>query len=412
VRNNPVITDLVYDPADPQTLRNPHPIFAQLRAEDPVHWSEPMQAWIVTRYDLASDLLIDAETYSAERLGSVRKHLPAPVQDIATQILRWLSHWMVFRDPPDHTRLRRHMNRVMNLPVFEALRGSIREIAGTLIDDLPRGEVVNLLPAFSIQLPGMVIMDLMGVPRDRLLEVKSWSDDMMLFIGSARGVPDKYERARRGAVAMAQLFQGMIEERRAVPRDDMLSQLILSEAGGQRLNDDELIGSLMMVLNGGHETTANLINNSLLALAHHPDQVAALRQNPEGMARAVDEFLRYDSPVLSLGRVVTRETELGGKQISPGERVFAMLLAANRDGAVFANPDRLDIARNPNPHMAFGKGHHFCLGTPLARIEGQIAVECLLERFGKLELAEPVDDIPWINSMVTRGPTRLPMRLS
>jgi cytochrome P450 len=407
-----VIDDLIYDPANPETLRNPHPIFAQLRAEDPVHWSDPMQAWIVTRYDLAGQVLIDAETYSAERLATVSKHLPAPVQDIATQILRWLSHWMVFRDPPDHTRLRRHMNKVMNLPVFEALRGSIEGIAGMLLDDLPRGEVVNVIPAFSIQLPGMVIMDLMGVPRARLLEVKSWSDDMMLFIGSARGVPDKYERARGGAVAMATLFQGMIEERRAVPQGAMLSQLIVSEAGGQRLNDDELIGSLMMVLNGGHETTANLINNSLLAMARNPDQVAALRQNPDGMARAVDEFLRYDSPVLSIGRVVSKETELGSKQLSPGERIFAMLVAANRDGDVFANPDALDTRRNPNPHMAFGKGHHFCLGTPLARIEGQIAVECLLERFCRIELAEPVGDIPWINSMVTRGPTRLPLKLT
>jgi cytochrome P450 len=407
-----MIDDLVYDPADPATLRNPHAIFARLRAEDPVHWSEPMQAWIVTEYDLASRILIEAETYSAERLGTVRKHLPAPVQDIATQILRWLSHWMVFRDPPDHTRLRRHMNKVMNLPMFEALRGSIRDIANMLLDGLPRGEVINILPAFSIQLPGLVIMDLMGVPRDRLLEVKSWSDDMMLFIGSARGVPDKYERARRGAVSMAQLFQGVIEDRRATPRDDMLSQLILSEAGGDRLNDDELIGSLMMVLNGGHETTANLINNSLLALAHHPDQLAALRANPDGMVRAVDEFLRYDSPILSIGRVVSQETELGTKQLAAGERIFAMLLAANRDEAVFDTPDSLDLTRHPNPHMAFGKGHHFCLGTPLARIEGQVAVECLLERFSRIELAEPVDDIPWINSMVTRGPTRLPLRLS
>jgi cytochrome P450 len=412
LRNNPLIDDLVYDPADPETLRNPHAIFAKLRADDPVHWSDPMQAWIVTRYDLAGEVLIDAATYSAERLGTVRKHLPAPVQDIASQILRWLGHWMVFRDPPDHTRLRRHMNRVLNLPVFEALRGSIQGIAGLLLDDLPRGEIVDVIPAFSIQLPGMVIMDLMGVPRERLLEVKSWSDNMMLFIGSARGVLDKYERARGGAVAMASLFQGMIEERRAVPRDDMLSQLIDSEAGGERLNDDELIGSLMMVLNGGHETTANLINNSLLAMAHNPDQVTALRQSPDGTARAVDEFLRYDSPVLSIGRVVSKETELGGKQLSPGERIFAMLVAANRDGDVFANPDTLDLTRSPNPHMAFGKGHHFCLGTPLARIEGQIAVEYLLERFSKIELAEPVGDITWINSMVTRGPTRLPMKLS
>jgi hypothetical protein len=407
-----VIDDLIYDPADPETLRNPHPIFARLRAEDPVHWSDPMQAWILTRYDLAGKILIDAETYSAERLGAVSKHLPAPAQDIAAQILRWLSHWMVFRDPPDHTRLRRHMNRVLNLPVFEALRGSVRDITGMLLDDLPREDIVDLIPTFSIQLPGMVIMDLMGVPRERLLEVKSWSDNMMLFIGSARGVPDKYERARGGAVAMATLFQGMIEERRAVPRDDMLSQLIVSKAGGERLNDDELIGSLMMVLNGGHETTANLINSSLLALAHNPEQAAALRQNPDGMVRAVDEFLRYDSPVLSIGRVVTKEAQLGGKQLSPGERIFAMLVAANRDGEVFTNPDVLDLTRNPNPHMAFGKGHHFWLGTPLAKIEGQVAVEYILERFGKIELAEPVENIPWINSMVTRGPTRLPMRLS
>jgi len=407
-----VIDDLIYDPADPETLRNPHPIFARLRAEDPVHWSDPMQAWILTRYDLAGKILIDAETYSAERLGAVSKHLPAPAQDIAAQILRWLSHWMVFRDPPDHTRLRRHMNRVLNLPVFEALRGSVRDITGMLLDDLPREDIVDLIPTFSIQLPGMVIMDLMGVPRERLLEVKSWSDNMMLFIGSARGVSDKYERARGGAVAMATLFQGMIEERRAVPRDDMLSQLIVSEAGGERLNDDELIGSLMMVLNGGHETTANLINSSLLALAHNPEQAAALRQNPDGMVRAVDEFLRYDSPVLSIGRVVTKEAQLGGKQLSPGERIFAMLVAANRDGEVFTNPDVLDLTRNPNPHMEFGKGHHFCLGTPLAKIEGQVAVEYILERFGKIELAEPVENIPWINSMVTRGPTRLPIRLS
>lgn len=405
-------SDLVYDPADPATLRDPHPIFARLRDEDPVHWSDPMQAWIVTTYDLSSHVLIGADTYSAERLGGVQKHLPAPAQDIAAQILRWLSHWMVFRDPPEHTRLRRHMNKVMNLPVFEALRGSIIDTADMLIDKLPRGEALNFVSAFSIQLPGLVIMDLMGVPRERLLEVKSWSDDMMLFIGSARGVPNKYERARNGAVSMATLFQTMIEERRADPRDDMLSQLILSEAGGARLNDDELIGSLMMVLNGGHETTANLINNSMLALIDNPDQAKMLRSNFDGIERAVEEFLRYDSPILSIGRLISKDIELGGKRLAAGERIFAMLVAANRDPGVFADPDTLDVTRNPNPHMAFGRGHHFCLGTPLAKIEGQIAVARLLERFGTLELVEPLDDIAWINSMVTRGPTRMPLRLS
>jgi len=255
------------------------------------------------------------------------------------------------------------------------------------------------------------VMELMGVDRDRLLEVKSWSDDMMLFIGSARGVPDKYERAKRGAVSMATLFKELIAKRRVDPRDDMLSQLIASEIDGRGLQDDELVGCLMMVLNGGHETTANLINNSLLALAHNPDTLAWLRANPDGMETAVEEFLRYDSPILSVGRMVKEETELGGKQLSAGERLFFMLLSANRDEEVFDDPTRLDVTRNPNPHMAFGKGPHFCLGTPLARIEGQIVLGEIIRRYSSIELAEPVDNIPWINSLVTRGPSRIPLRL-
>jgi cytochrome P450 len=280
-----------------------------------------------------------------------------------------------------------------------------------LLDTLPKDGVLDILPNFSILLPGMVVMELMGVDRSRLLEVKGWSDDMMLFIGSARGVPDKYERARRGAYAMATLFKELIALRRVEPRNDMLSQLIVSEVDGQSLNDDELIGCLMMVLNGGHETTANLINNSLIALANNPDAQTLLRTNPDTMATAVEEFLRYESPILSIGRIVKEDTELGGKQLTAGERVFFMLLSANRDAEVFDDPDVLDVTRNPNPHMAFGKGPHFCLGTPLARIEGQIVLSAILERYGSIELAEPLSNIPWINSMVTRGPSRLPLRL-
>ena len=406
-----MIDELVYDPSNPDTLRNPHPIFERLREEDPVHWSEPMLGWVVTSYEHATDVLIDSTIFSAERLNSVRSHLPPAKLVAAEEILRWLNNWMVFRDQPDHTRLRRHMAQVLNLPTFESLRESVRSLADMLLSKLPRGEVINFIPSFSIMLPGMVVMDLMGVDRSRLLEVKGWSDDMMLFIGTSRGVPDKYERARRGALAMATLFQELIEKRRIEPGNDMLSQLVISEVDGQRLNDDELIGCLMMVLNGGHETTANLINNSILALLHNPDQMAMLRGNPALLPTAVEEFLRYDSPVLSLGRIVKEETELGGKQLAVGERVFSMLVSANRDEEMFKNSQQMDITRNPNPHMAFGKGPHFCLGTPLARIEGQAVIEHLLERFSSIELMEPVENIPWINSMVTRGPTRLPLLL-
>lgn len=405
------VDELTFNPADPAILRNPHPIFARLRAEDPVHWSDPMSGWIVTGYDDITDGLTDSDVYSAERLTNVRKHLPSCAQSPAEEILRYLNSWMVFRDPPDHTRLRRHMAGVLNLPTFESLRGTVSELTTLLLDKLPDGDALDMLPNFSILLPGMVVMELMGVERDRLLEVKGWSDDMMLFIGSARGVPDKYERARRGAVSMAALFKELIARRRADPQGDMLSQLIVSEIDGRRLEDDELVGCLMMVLNGGHETTANLINNSLLALAHNPDALAYLRANPDGIQTAVEEFLRYDSPILSVGRIVKEDTELGGKQLSAGERVFFMLLSANRDEDVFDDPARLDVTRNPNPHMAFGKGPHFCLGTPLARIEGQIVLGEIIRRYSSITLAEPADNIPWINSLVTRGPSRIPLRL-
>lgn len=406
------VDELTFDPSDAATLRNPHAIFARLRAEDPVHWSEPMSGWIVTTYDDITDGLTDSSTFSAERLTNVRKHLPAPAQNAAAEILRYLQSWMVFRDPPDHTRLRRHMAAVLNLPTFEALRPMIARLTNDLLDGLPEGAPIDMLRQFSILLPGMVVMELMGVDRDRLLEVKGWSDDMMLFIGSARGVPDKYERARRGATEMAGLFREIIARRRSEPRDDMLSHLIASEVNGQMLGDDELIGCLMMVLNGGHETTANLINSSLLALTANPDAADWLRANPDGMTTAVEEFLRYDSPILSVGRIVTEDTELGGRQMAAGERAFFMLLSANRDADAFDEPDRLDVTRNPNPHMAFGKGPHFCLGTPLARIEGQVVLAEILNRFRRIELAEPVENIAWINSLVTRGPSRLPLILS
>ena len=405
------VTELTYDPSDPAILRNPHPIFKRLREEDPVHWSEPMSGWIVTNYDLITEAMTDSSLYSAERLTNVRKHLPAGVIDKTEDILRYLNTWMVFRDAPDHTYLRRHMAGVLNLPVFESLRGTVSSLTTMLLDQLPDDGPFDMLRQFSIMLPGMVVMELMGVDRNRLLEVKGWSDDMMLFIGSARGVPDKYDRARRGATEMATLFRELIAKRRVDPRDDMLSKLIVSEVNGRKLTEDELIGCLMMVLNGGHETTANLINNSLLALAANPDAHDALRANPAGMPVAVEEFLRYDSPILSVGRIVKEDTELGDKQLSAGERVFMMLLAGNRDAEVFDDPDVLDITRSPNPHMAFGKGAHFCLGTPLARIEGQIVLNEIVQRYSSIELAEPLEDIAWINSLVTRGPARMPIRL-
>jgi cytochrome P450 len=185
-----------------------------------------------------------------------------------------------------------------------------------------------------------------------------------------------------------------------------------TEVEGQRLNDDELIGSMMMVLNGGHETTANLLNNSVLALLNNPAAIEMLRNDSKLMPAAVEEFLRYDGPVLSVGRLVAQDTVLGERNLSKGERIFIMLVAANRDPEIFADADSLIINRSPNPHMAFSKGPHFCMGTQLARVEGQVALTALLSRYRSIELRESTESIPWINSLVTRGPTRMPLRLS
>jgi cytochrome P450 len=403
--------DLTYDPTDPAVLRNPHELFARIRETEPVHWSPKLKSWIVTGYEDATDVLTDAEIFSGDRFRPFRARLPEKDRATADEVLRWFNHWMVFTDPPKHTRLRRHMAAVLNEKVFDTQSQNVTDVINELADKLPRGEAFDFFTAFSLWMPGIIVADLLGVERDKLLEVKQWSDDMMTFIGSSRGVTDKYERARRGANAMGTYFLDLIEKRRADPKPDVATMLMDTEVDGEKLNDDELIGCMMMVLNGGHETTANLLNNSMLALSSHPDAVADLRANPDKMERAVEEFLRYDSPVLSVGRVVMEETELGGKTLAEGDRVFAMLVGANRDSEIFEDPDQLQIERSFNPHMAFGKGPHFCLGTPLARLEGRIALNAILERFSTVELAEPVDDIPWLNSLVTRGPSRVPVIL-
>lgn len=401
-----------YDPSDPAVLRSPHRVFTTLRESEPVHWSPRLSSWIVTRYEFATEVLTDDRLFSADRFTPFQARLPLEQRATAAEVLRWFDHWMVFRDPPDHTRLRRHMANVLNIPVFHAQEDNVRFVVDELLDRVDHGTPFDFYTSFSLWMPGMIVADLLGIERDRLLEVKGWSDDMMTFIGSARGVADKYERARRGANGMGTYFRELIDRRRAAPGDDPLSLLIASEVDGTRLSDDELVGCMMMVLNGGHETTANLINNAMLALAAHPDAIGELRENPAKIGKAVEEFLRFDSPVLSVGRVVMEDTALGDRTLRQGDRVFVMLAAANRDPEIFDRPDELVLTRSPNPHMAFGKGPHFCLGTPLARIEAKIALAAVLERFEHIELAEPLESIPWINSLVTRGPTRLPVKLS
>lgn len=401
-----------FDPTDPTMLRDPHPVLAELRRTDPVHWCQPLKGWMVLEYRLCEQVLNAKEALSADRLRPFTARLEEPNRTTAADVIRWLSHWANFQDPPDHTRIRRHMQRVFNARMVRDSRGAIASITDDLLGEIPRGEIFDFHRDFALILPGYVVMDMIGVPRERLADVKNWSDEMMLFIGSSRDVDDKYERARRGAQAMAELFRELIEERRARPTGDILTQLLESDIDGDGLSDDEAIGCMMILSSGSQSTTAHLLETAMIVFAEQPELADRLRREPAKIPDAIEEVLRYDGPVLSISRLVTRDVTIGENTLKEGDRVFAMLTAANRDPKAFDDPDTINIDRKPNRHLAFSMGTHFCLGAPLARLEAQIAIDEILRRFQLIELGEPLAETPWTNSLVTRGPTRLNLRLS
>lgn len=402
-----------YDPNDPATLRDPYGVFAELRALSGVRWCPALSGWLALDWASVNEVVMNAEVFSANRIAQIGAHLPEADRATAADVLEWLTRWIVFQDPPDHSRVRRHLAGVINPKMVHRLRDAAVEITTGLLDELGDGRTFDFYSEFGLRLPGYVVMDLLGVPRDRMVEVKQWSDEMMLFIGSSRGVPDKYVKARNGAHSMAGLFRELIAARRAGPRPDAVTHLLNSEVRGDRLSDDEIVAAMMMIANGAQETTAHLLSNALLALSENPDARAKLLGDLDGlMPTAVEEFLRYDSPVLSTARLVATDTELGGAQLRAGDRIFAVLASANRDPAKFADPDCLAIEGHPAAHFAFSKGAHFCLGAPVARMEVQVALSEILRRFPDWRIAEPIGDIPWMNSMVARGPARLPVVLA
>jgi hypothetical protein len=403
--------DLVYDPSDPAVMADPFPVYARLRDEDPVHWSPSVKSWIVTRYDDVRDLLL-SDTLSVNRL--VRFYTARPPEEAALlrDLIHYLNLWLAFRDPPDHTRLRRIMRHAFTAPAIERMRPNIVEITEMLLDRLEtRGaDRVDLIREFALQLPAFVIMDLLDVPRDRLDDFKAWSDDMAVFIGGARNATDKYARAARGCRKMSAYFRDLVAERRRDPRPSFLMDLIEAQDEGDSLTDDELVATCILVLFAGHETTTNLIGNAALLLLRHPDQLALLREDPERIHAAIEEVLRYDGPTNALVREVAEDHALHGRHLREGDRVFVMVNSANRDPRQFSEPERFDITRAQNRHLTFGQGIHLCLGAKLAREEGRVAVQALFERFPELAL-DPEEPPEWLDAMVPRGTRRLPVRL-
>jgi cytochrome P450 len=400
-----------FRPDTPEFLRDPFPLLRRMRAEDPVHWSPRLKSWVVTRYDDCKAVLLDKEV-SSDRLRPYFATLPGEEAARIGQIVRYLTHWMVFRDPPEHTRLRRLTSKVFNLQSMNAMRPAAEELTQWLFERIGKRREIDFVADFAGPLPALVIMAMLGVPKEELAKVKRMSDEMALFIGSSRMSGEKYDVAERATKEMAGFFLELIQDRKENAREDLLSQLVKLDDAGDRLSEDELVATCILLLFAGHETTTNHIANGLLSLLRFPDELAELRADDALAPRAIEELLRYDGPSGAQVRIVKVEQEMHGKVLKPGDRVFLMLNAANRDPEVYEQPDRLHLGRGGPAHLTFGFGMHICLGFPLARMEGQVALPAVARHWKNIELAVPEARLEWLNSMVFRGMTSLPLRIS
>lgn len=406
---------VAYRADDPAVIADPFPTFARLRDEDPAHWNPGLRAWVITRYADNKALLTD-RSLSSNRLQPFFDSLTGGERERIADIVRYLGLWMVFKDPPEHTRLRRLSSQVFNVATMHAMRPRIEARIDRLLDALEGRREVDFVADFAGPLPALVIMDMLGVPEQELARVKDLSDRMALFIGSARASAQKYAIAQAATREMAGFFRELIAARRRAPADDLLGQLVALRGepqpgapDGEQLSEDELVATAILLLFAGHETTTNHLANGLASLLRFPDEMAALRAEPALAAAAVEELLRYDGPSISQVRIATQPTRLHERTIQPGDRIFLMLNAANRDPRAYDDPDKLDLDRDGVAHLTFGWGTHICLGFPLARLEGQLAFPRVLARWPRI--ARAAGEVHWHPSLVFRGMTALPLRL-
>jgi cytochrome P450 len=384
-------------------LDDPYPVYARLRAEAPVYWSERYQRWFLTRYaDI--DASLRGPHWSANRLHNIR---PPERETEIEPVVRVGSKQMLFADPPDHTRLRGLVSKTFTPRVVERMRTRVEQLVDALLDKVADKGEMDVIRDLAYPLPAIVILDVLGLPQEERDQFKAWSVDLANFLGNVVGDPEIDRQAVRGVVDAVDRFATLADELRQSPRDDLLTALVQAEEAGDRLSREELLANTMVLLLGGHETTTNLIGNGLLALLRHPDQLQRLRDDPSLLPTAVEEFLRYDGSIQSIARIATVDQEIRGKLIRAGQRVMTVLGAANRDPEQFERPDELDVGRHPNRHIAFGLGIHFCIGAPLARLEAPIAFRAILERFPNLRLA--TDRVEWQPNPIFRGLKALPV---
>jgi cytochrome P450 len=395
----------LFNPLAPEFIRDPYPFYKRLRAEDPMHVTQ-FGSYLASRHAEASLVLRDKRFGKDFIDRSIRRYGPKIMEE---PVFRSMSHWMLQRDPPDHTRLRGLVVKAFTARRVEDMRPRIQAIVDQTLDRIaPQGHI-DLIEDFAFRLPVTIICDMLGIPEDHREVFYASSRDGGRLLDPVPMTPDEIKKGN-ASNAMAQMyFQQLFELRRKSPGDDLTTQLVQAEEDGSKLSNEELTANIILLFGAGHETTVNLIGNGLLALHRNPDQLALLKANPSLITNAIEEFLRYDSSVQMTGRVTLEEIDdLGGKKIAKGESVLCLLGSANRDPAVYPDrPDRLDITRPNVKPLSFGGGIHFCLGAQLARIEAEIAISSLLRRLPDLRL-DDAENPQWRPTFVLRGLKRLP----
>ncbi len=398
---------LEFNPLQQNFRQNPYPTYRRFREADPVHWSAVFGFWACTRYDDIISILRHSKASAnprdweqfddyAEALGGT-----GPAYDMQ-------SRWMLLKNPPDHTRLRKLVTKAFTPRVVENMQVHIQDIVYDLLDAVHAKRRFDIIQDLAFPLPVIVIAELIGVPTQDREYFRDWTAALARSLDPII-TPEITQAADKATEDLIAYFTALVTERRNSPQDDLLSGLIAAEEEGDKLDEDELLAMTILLFAAGHETTMNLIGNGMLALFRNPDQMAKLKADPSLIKTAVEEFLRYDGSVQITARVALEDIEVGGKTIRKNQQALLLLGAANRDPAHFSNPDRLDITRQENPHLTFGHGIHHCLGAPLARVEAQIAINSMLRRMPNIQLA--TDQLEWRDMLTLRGLKALPVVL-
>jgi pimeloyl-[acyl-carrier protein] synthase len=402
-RSNKDLPLSLYHLLDPEVLANPYPLYHRLRTEDPVHWDPYLHTWIVTRY---ADVITVLQHFSASRT-------PTPEQLTALGLSKLvpfaqvLVRQMLFLDPPAHGRIRSLASNAFTPRRVESLRLHIQDIMDSLMDAVQDKGRMDVITDLAYPLPAIVTAEMLGLPTSDWQQLVAWSADFAEVLGNFQHNPEGAPRVLRSLEEMTEYFRAAIREHQEHPRDDLISAFLVAEHEGDRLTEEEVVANSIMVMTGGQETTTNLIGNGILTLLRNPDQLEPLRTDPDLIPNAIEELLRYESPIQYTSRLAPDDVVLGGKTIRKRQAVIAVMGAANRDPERFPEPDRLDISRQDNRHLAFAWAAHFCFGAPLARLEGHVAFETILRRMPNLRL-EP-GPVKWRANLGFRGLTTLPV---